>query len=70
MEPKGILLCSQEPTADFCPEPVEPSSLTISLKFILILFTNLCLDLPYDLLHSYFPTQILYAFLISSMCAT
>jgi len=42
----------------------------ISQRSIFILFSHLCLGLPSGLFPSGFPTKILYAFLICSMCAT
>jgi hypothetical protein len=43
---------------------------TISSRFIVILFSYLCLGLPNGLFPSDFPTKILYVFLISLMHAT
>jgi len=41
----------------------------ISLRTILILYSKLCVGLPSGIFPSSFPNKILYAFLISPMCA-
>jgi hypothetical protein len=49
MDLKGLTLCSQKPTIGSIPEPVESSLHFHNLfpvRSILILFSNLCLDLP------------------------
>jgi len=70
MEPKGSLLCSQVPTAEPSPEALNPPLHPVSLKFILILSSYLCLGLPSGLCPLGFPHNILFAFFISPMHAT
>jgi hypothetical protein len=66
-EPKGSSPCSQEPSTGPCPEPdrSSPYHPILSLRSILILSTHLRLGLPNGLFPSGFPTNILYAFLVS-----
>jgi hypothetical protein len=65
MGPKGPLQCSQGSVTGLYPEPDEPSPHThpISLRSILILYSNLRLGLPNGLFPSDFPTKTLYALL-------
>jgi hypothetical protein len=63
MEPKGSLLCSQEPSTGPNSEPGRASPYhpsPIFLRYIFILPTHLCLGLPSGLFPSGFPTNILY----------
>jgi len=69
MEPEGSLPCSQHPTTGPYPEPDEPNPQIHTLKSIHI-SSHLRLVLPSRLFPSGFPTEILYAFLISSLSAT
>jgi hypothetical protein len=71
MEPEDSVPSSKEPSTGQYPEPDEsnPSHL-ISLRSILILSTHLRLGLPSGLFPSGFPTNILYAFLLSHIRAT
>jgi hypothetical protein len=50
--------------------PVHTPSNHVSLKFILIFFTNLCLGLPCGHFPSGLLTKILYTFLICHICST
>jgi hypothetical protein len=59
--PEDLLPCSQEPSTGPYPEPDQ---------LVLILSSHLRLGLPSDLFPSGFVTKILYAFLLSSLCAT
>jgi hypothetical protein len=70
-EHEGSLPCSQEPSTGPYPEPDQfnPSD-PIPLGFILILSTHLRLDTPSGLFHFGYPTNILYAFLVSPIRAT
>jgi len=64
VEPRGSLLCSQEPASCPYPEP-DQSSLhlpTISPTSILILSSHLCLVLLSSLFLSVFPTKFFYTF--------
>jgi hypothetical protein len=65
MEPKGSLLCSQEPSTGPYPGPLIQSipQHPIALRQILILATHLHLRLPSGLLPSGFPTNIPHAFI-------
>jgi hypothetical protein len=68
-EPEGSSPCSQEPSTDPYPEPVWSSPYHPKyLRSILILSTHL--RLPSGLFPSGFPTNILYAFLVSPIHAT
>jgi hypothetical protein len=70
-EPQGSSPCSQEPSIGPYPEPVQSNPHhTISPRSILILSTHLRLGLPSGLFPSSFPTNILYAFLVSPIRAT
>lgn len=60
------LPCSQNLTLVACPELAESSPHNVSLKSILILYSNLWLDLPYDSCLRGFLTNILYGLLNSS----
>jgi hypothetical protein len=67
-EPEGSLPCSQETSTGPYPEldwssPYQSHS--VSLRYILILSTHLCLGLPSGLFPAGFPTNIVYAFLVS-----
>jgi hypothetical protein len=67
------LPCSQEPSTDPYPEPDQsrPYYPILSLfTSILILYTDLRLGLPSGLYPSGFPTNTLYAFLLSPILAT
>jgi hypothetical protein len=64
MEPEGSLPCSQEPSSGPYPDPDRSSPYNPILS-ILILPTYLRLGLPSGLIPSGFPTNILYAFLLS-----
>jgi hypothetical protein len=73
MESEGSSPCSQQLSTGLYPEPDRPSPhhpiLSLYL-FILILSTHVRLGHLSGLLPSGFPTNILYAFLFSPMCAT
>jgi hypothetical protein len=71
MEPKGTLLCSQDPTTGPYHEPDEssPHPPTVSVRTILM-SSHLRLGLPSRLFPSGFPTKVLYALPISPMRAT
>jgi hypothetical protein len=70
MGPEGSLPCSQEPSTSQYPEPDQSnSSHSIYLRSIVILSTQLRLGLPSGLLLSGFPTNILYAVLVSPIHA-
>jgi hypothetical protein len=69
MEPKGSLLCSQEPPTSPYPEP-DRSSPTYLSKIFLILSAHVHLGLHSGLFPSVFPINILYAFLVSPIHAT
>jgi hypothetical protein len=61
MEPKGLLLCSQEPATVPYPKPDRSSayhSILSILRSILILPTHLHLGTPSGLFPSGFPTNI------------
>jgi hypothetical protein len=66
MEPEGSLSCSQEPSTGPYPEPDKSNP----YHLILTLSTHLRLGLPSGLFPSGFPTNILYAFLFSSIRTT
>jgi hypothetical protein len=71
MEPEGSLPCSQEPSTVVYLEPDQSSlSHPTSLSSNLVLSTHLRLRLPSGLFSSGFPTNILYAFLVSPIRAT
>jgi hypothetical protein len=74
MEPEGSLPRSQEPSTGPYPEPDRSSQSIpfhpISLRSTLILSTHQRLGLHSGLFPSGFPTNILYAFLFSPICAT
>jgi hypothetical protein len=73
MEHEGSLPCSQDPSTGPHPEPDRPSPyhpILSYLRSILILTTHLCLGLPSGLFSSAFPTNILYSFRFSQICAT
>jgi hypothetical protein len=71
IEPESSLPCSQEPPIGPYPEPDKSNPChPIPLRFILILFTHLRLGHSSGLYPSGFPTNILYAFLFSSIRAT
>jgi hypothetical protein len=63
-EPEFVLLFSQERASDLCSEPDESQPAT--LTDILILSSNLCLDLTSGLFPLGLQTEILYAFLVYS----
>jgi hypothetical protein len=71
-EPESSSQCSQEPSTGPYPEPVRssPHHPNLSLRSILILSTHLRLGLPSGFFPSGFPTNILYAFLVSPIRAT
>jgi hypothetical protein len=70
MEHEGSLPCSQEPTTGLHPEPDESNpSHPISLRFVLILSSQLRLGLPSGLFLSGLSVRILYNFLSFPMRA-
>jgi hypothetical protein len=67
-EPEGSSPCSQKPSTGPYPEPVRSSShhpILFLLRSILILSAHLRLGLPSGFFPSGFPTNIIYAFLVS-----
>jgi hypothetical protein len=70
MEPEGSLPCWKKPFPGPCPKLDQycPYYLILSLRFSLILSSHLRLDLSSSLFPSGFPTNILYAFLLSNAC--
>jgi hypothetical protein len=64
MEVEGSLPCSQEPSAEPCPKPDQPSS---DHPILLILSSHLRLGLPSGFFPFGFPTKILYVFLFYPM---
>jgi hypothetical protein len=73
MELEGSLPCSQDPSTGPYPEPDRLSPyhpILYLLRSISILSTHLRLGPPSGLFPSVFPTNILYAFLFSSIRAT
>jgi hypothetical protein len=69
-EPEGSSPCSQEPSICPYPEPDPSSPYPPILRAILIFSTHLRLGLPSGLFPSGFPTNILYAFLVSPIRPT
>jgi hypothetical protein len=69
MEPDCSLPCSQEPTTGPFSEADESSPHHISLRLLLILSYNLLPSLPSTFFPSDLLTKILYALLVSLMCA-
>jgi hypothetical protein len=69
MEPDGLIPSSLELTNGIYHDKVE-YILKPTVRSILTRLSHLRLGLPSGLLLSRFPTQILYAFLTSPMCAT
>ena len=72
MEPEGLIPHSQVPVTCPCPEPdhSSPCPHPISLSYILILSSYLCLDLRSGLFPSAFSTKTFYTALPSSIRAT
>jgi len=73
MEPEGSLLHLQESTTCPYPKPDQSSPCTPLSHFrksILILSSHRWLGLPSGLFPSGFPTKILYAPILSRLCAT
>jgi hypothetical protein len=71
MKLEGSLPRSQEPTTGPYPDPHQPSSYQLILsKIHFNIIHHLSLGLPSALFPSSFPTNILYAFLLSLIRAT
>jgi hypothetical protein len=71
MEPESSLLCSQEPSTGSYSEPDQSSPYySILSKIHFNIIHNLRLHLRSGLFPSGFPTNIIYAFLFSPICAT
>jgi hypothetical protein len=70
MEPGGLLPCSKKPFTGPYPEldQYDPYHLILSLRSSLMLSSHLRLVLSSSLYPSGFPTNILYAFLLSNAC--
>jgi len=64
IEPKGLLLCSEEHTTGHFPEPIIPVHNVIPyiLTPILIVYFHLCLLLLSGSFHSDFPIKLTYRF--------
>jgi hypothetical protein len=68
MEPRGSLLCSQEPLSGPYPEPGQSSPyhlILLLLRFVLILSSHICLGLYRRLFPSDFSTRAVSAFLFA-----
>jgi hypothetical protein len=60
MEPEGSLPCSQEPAASpYTPPDQSTPTYAISLRFVLVISSQLRLVLPSNIFRSGFPTRTL-----------